>query len=103
MIVSTSIANIFKPESIVLRVKCGTLRVCVLGSGSLPNDIVDELTEGHKRGSNLKAKRYAYWSVRICRNLERIVMFTRFDTLNCDVLGFVTKYGDRRPLKISFV
>lgn len=67
-----------------------------LGSGRFPNDIVDELTEGHKCGSNLKAKRYAYWSV-------RIVMFTRFDTLNRDVLGFVKKYGDRRQLKISFV
>lgn len=61
-----------------------TFRVCILGVWQA----AQEPTKGHKPGSNVKARRYAYWS-ELCgfaRNLERIVKFIRFDTLVCDVL-----------------
>ena len=59
-------------------------------SGGLLKNIVGEPAEGHEHGSNLRARRHAYWSVRICKYLERIGKFIRSDTLIRDVVEAFT-------------
>ena len=74
-----NITSRFMPSSIELRVNFATPSVFVSvywGSGRLP-----------KSQQKVTAKRYAYWSVRICRIHERIVKFLWFDSLICDAFN----------------